>query len=167
MSRFPHHWRPRHLRGVSAVAVLLAGCLLSAGCGKAPKLAAEDKPAIDALQSYHGAHKLDNQGRVIELTLEGKHVDDLALDHVKALTALRRLSLYGASVTDDGIAKLHSLPRLEALGLADTQVTDNALLHLKKSPALAHLWVSKNGKITNKGLEALKRDLPGLVVYRQ
>jgi hypothetical protein len=140
-------------------------CLLAASCGQGPRQSSEDKPHIDALERYRPVYELDNHGRVIDLTLEGSHVDDQALDQVKQLTALRRLSLYGASVSDAGIAKLQGLSQLEALGA--TPLTDQALTHLKKMPGLCHLWVSKGGKISGKKLAELQKALPGLVVYQQ
>ena len=149
------------------VGVLLCSvCLAAVGCRKTPRLSRADRASLDALASYNPTYELDNQGRIIDLKLEGQHVDDRALEQVARLDALKHLSLYGASVSDKGLAKLRQ-NQLEALGLGGTRVTDQGLAHLEKMSSLRWLWVSRNDKITSKRLEGLQKALPGLTVYLQ
>jgi hypothetical protein len=148
------------------VILLGSAVWMTAGCGKR-QLNAADKPAIDDLLTYEPKYEMDNQGRVFDLKLEGPRVDDRALPHLKALGELRRLSLYGSGVTDAGLAALKDSSKLESLGLGGTAVTDAGLVHLEKMPGLQYLWLSKGEKLTSKGVEKLKKALPGLTVYLQ
>ncbi len=147
--------------------VALGLSLLLFGCGRGPELSATDQAAIEALKPYSAVYKLDNNGRVIDLKLEGRHVRPQALNEVRTLTELRQLSLYGASLTDDCLARIKGLSRLEGLGLGDTPISDQALAHLERMPSLRCLWLSKKGKVTAERVEQLKKALPGLTVYLQ
>lgn len=141
--------------------------LLLSGCGTTPMTDPTEKAAIAALDRYQAKHRVDDKGRVIDLTLESAQVDDAALEHVAAFTHLRRLSLYGAGITDAGLPRLASLGRLEELGLGDTGITDAGLPALRKMASLSHLWLSRDGRVTNEAVVRLKRELPGLVVHEQ
>jgi hypothetical protein len=146
---------------------VLTACALLCGCGREPELSSLDRPAIDSLKSYHPVYQLNNNGRVVDLALEGEQVGAAALEEVRHLTELRRLSLYGASVTDESLANLKGLRRLEQLGLGATSITDKALGHLEKMACLSELWLPRQGKLTPKRIAQLRKALPGLTVYRQ
>jgi hypothetical protein len=150
--------------------LLLIGGLLTAcgGCHKGPKgMNSPDAACLEALASYNPSHKLNDTGRVIELRLDGKNVDDQALEEVRKLSELRTLSLYNSSVTDNGLTKLSGLTYLEALGLGATPITDRGLISLEKMPSLRWVWLTENKKITDRGVQNLKQKaLPGLTVYR-
>ncbi len=148
-------------------AALLTLAPVVLGCGRGPQLSTEDQAAIEALKPYSAVYKLDSNGRVIDLKLEGKRVPLQTLDDVRQLTELRQLSLYGAPLTDDCLAKIKGLPRLQGLGLGDTPITDQALTHLERMPSLRWLWLSKKGKVTAERVEQLKKAVPGLTVYLQ
>ena len=98
---------------------------------------------LGRIGAYHETHKADENGRVIDVKLEGRQVDDLALDQVKNLSELRVLSLFGSSVTDAGVAKLSGLKYLDSLGLGKTPVTDHGLVYLEKMPCLHYLCSMK------------------------
>ena len=142
--------------------------VMSSGCGKPVKpINSTDAICLAALAPYHETHKADENGRVIDVKLEGRQVDDLALDQVKNLSELRVLSLFGSSVTDAGVAKLSGLKYLDSLGLGKTPVTDHGLVYLEKMPCLHYLWLNENPQITDQAVENLKKKaLPGLTVYR-
>ncbi|HQU41747.1 MAG TPA: hypothetical protein PK867_03000, partial [Pirellulales bacterium] len=70
------------------------------GCRREITIHPYDKAPLDSLQKYEPERKLDDNGRVIELKLENKQLDDEAFDQLGKLTALRTLSLYGSSFTD-------------------------------------------------------------------
>jgi hypothetical protein len=148
------------------LALLAFGALLC-GCGREPELSSLDRPAIDSLKPYSPVYQLDNNGRVIDLALEGKQVGAAALEQVRHLTELRRLSLYGASVSDESLAHLKGLKRLEQLGLGATPITDKALGHLDKMACLCELWLPRQGKLTPQRIAQLRKALPGLIVHQQ
>lgn len=146
--------------------LLLCALVAAGGCGKKSQ-ESPDAPAMAALAPYAPKPTLNEQGRVVELKLDGPHVDDAALDHIKGLTELKLLSLYGSSVTDEGLAKVKDVPRLEALGLGKTGVTRRGLVHLERLPALRWLWVGECKSVTAAEVDDFKkRAVPGLTVYR-
>lgn len=149
---------------------LLAAVLgvMNSGCGKPTKAVnSTDAICLAGLAPYHETHKIDDNGRVIEVKLDGRQVDDLALDQVKNLSELRVLSLFGSSVTDEGVAKLSGLKYLDSLGLGRTPITDHGLIYLEKMPSLHYVWLTEDPQITDQAVENLKKKaLPGLTVYR-
>lgn len=149
------------------VAFFVGLSVVVGGCGKkSQKDAGPDAPVLEALALYNPRPTLDEQGRVVELKLEGPHVDDKALVHVKSLLELKTLSLYGSSVTDGGLANLTEARRLEALGLGKTAVTRSGLGHLERLPALRWLWVTENKTLTPAQIEDFKKKaVPGITVY--
>jgi len=148
-------------------AFLLIGLsILVGGCRKKSEKETGDSKVLEALAPYNPRPTLDEQGRVVELKLEGPQVDDKALGHVKNLAELKTLSLYGSSVTDGGLANLNEARRLEALGLGKTAVSRNGLTHLERLPALRWLWVTENKTLTPAQIEDFKkRAVPGVTVY--
>lgn len=148
-------------------AFLLIGLsLLTGGCRKKPQKEVGDAAVLEALAPYNPRSTSDEQGRVVELKLEGSNVDDKALSQVKNLPELKTLSLYGSSVTDGGLANLTEARRLEALGLGKTAVTRNGLTHLERLPALRWLWVTENKTLTPAQIEDFKKKaVPGITVY--
>lgn len=156
----------RRMLNLWRFATLLAVAISAPSCGREITPHAYDKAALEALVQYKPEYKLDYNGRVIELKLENKQLDDAAFENLGKLTALQTLSLYGSSVTDAGLEKLQSVGQLEALGLGATPVTDKGLSHLAGLPRLRWLWLNGDSGITRKGVETLKESLPDLVVYR-
>ncbi|MDY3554886.1 hypothetical protein R5W24_004017 [Gemmata sp. JC717] len=154
----------RHRPGVWIV-LLCVPALAPGGCKKKEQ-ESPDAPALAALAPYGAQAKLSDQGRVVELKLEGQRVDNAALDHVKGLAQLKTLSLYGSSVTDDGLAKLRESPALEALGLGRTGVTRRGLAHLERLPALRWLWVNETKVTPAEAEDFKKKAVPGITVYR-
>ena len=138
--------------------------LISSGC-KDPTVSPLDLEPLETLKDYNMTYKLDNHGRVMEMTLNKQAIDDNTLEALQKFTELRRLSFYAATITDDGLAKLTVLQQLESLGLGKTAISDKGLVHLKKLENLRWLWLT-NCKVTTKRVEDLKTALPGLVVYR-
>jgi len=122
---------------------------------------------MESLKAYNPVYQLNNNGRVIHLALDGKHVGAAALEQVRHLTELRCLSLYGASVTDESLANLKGLRQLEQLGLAATPITDKALNHLEKMACLCEIWLPRKGNLTPKRVARLQQALPGLDVHWQ
>ncbi|MCI0681614.1 MAG: hypothetical protein L0Y71_05890 [Gemmataceae bacterium] len=159
----------QHLRTWTAV---VAGCLAAslAGCTADPP-AADELPSIDeqvliALDYYNPVYKLDADGRVTNIKLEGRHVLASALVELGKLNEVRAISLYGAQVTDDSLANLHGCTKLRNLGLGGTPISDKGLLHLEKLQDLQHIWVPK-ARVSTEAVNGLKNALPGLSVHFQ
>ena len=87
--------------------------------------------------------------------LEGKHVTDAELEHLKGLGQLPELHLGGTQVTDAGLEHLRGLSNLQILLLGSTQVTDGGLEHVKGLGKLQILSL-RNTQVTDAGLEHLK-----------
>lgn len=136
------------------------------GCGR-KSAGGGDAQVLESLAAYTPKPVLNDQGRVVELKLEGAQVDDRALDNLKSLSELKLLSLYGSSVTDEGLVKLSELARLESLGLGKTKVTRRGLAHIERLPALRWLWVTDSQAISGEQVDDFKKKaVPGIVVYR-
>lgn len=147
---------------------LLAGLWGTPGCGPKNRMDARDAAVLEKLSKYNPEHELDGKGRVWRLKLEGPGVVNEALEHARDLDALKSLSLYASSITDDGLANLLNNTQLEEIGLVSTRVSDRGLQHLARIPSLQRLWVSKDSPpLTRKGIDSLKKSLPGLTVYEQ
>jgi len=149
----------------SSIAALLVAALAVTGCGARITIHAYDKAAMETLKEYAPEYKLDNNGRVVELKLENKQLDDTAFEQLGKLTALQGLSLYGSAFSDAGLEKLQAVGQLRALGLGATAVTDKGLAHLAALPQLRWLWLNGQQRVTQQGVEDLKQALPDLDVY--
>ena len=68
------------------------------------------------------------------------------------------VSLNGTDVTDGGLAHLKGLTKLKVLQIIDTQITDAGLSHLKGMTKLQELWLPS--RITDAGVAELKKALP-------
>ena len=135
---------------------------IMSGCGFGPSLHAEDTAIIAELEAYQPTYELDNNGRIRLLKLEGRHVDDNALNHVASLKGLRALSLHGASVTDLGLEKLRD-SKLERLGLTATLITDKGLDHLETMSRLRDVWLMHNNRLSSERIALLQQKPYGLI----
>jgi hypothetical protein len=98
------------------------------------------------------------------LGLSHTQVTDAGLEHLKGLTQLQYLAL-PSKVTDAGLVHLKGLTALQGLYLWDTAVTDTGLEHLKGLTALRELDL-KGTKVTEAGVDQLKKSLPNAKVWR-
>jgi hypothetical protein len=106
--------------------------------------------------------------RVIGVHLIGNQITDDALAHLEALTDLHVLRLIETRVTDAGLARLKGLTRLEVLFIAggeSSEITDNGLVHLKGLINLKALHIVFLDRITDSGVNELRRALPNLGVF--
>ncbi len=99
------------------------------------------------------------------LDLDNTQVTDAGLAHLAGLTNLKGLGLSNTQVTDTGLAHLTGLTNLQVLDLDNTQVTDAGLAHLAGLTNLQNLWLG-NTQVTDAGVEALRKKLPKLTIYR-
>jgi len=115
--------------------VLFSFCMIClAGCKGEVKIHIYDQAGLAALEAFEPTYKLSDDGRIIDLKLEGEKVTDEAVGHLAQLTELKGLSLYGSSITDNGLLPLRELGRLEALGVGKTKITDQGLAHISHIP---------------------------------
>jgi hypothetical protein len=153
--------------GKPLLGVLMAiVCALTVGCsGDSSAPAFPDEEVLRALDCYGPIYKVDANGRVVNLRLDGKLVTGAMLAEIGKLTELRQLSLYAAPLTDESLARLQNLPQLRSLGLGGTPITDKGLVHLEKLESLQWLWLPR--AVSPKAIEKLKSVRPGLNVYLQ
>ena len=101
-------------------------------------------------------------------------VTDAGLEHLKGFTSLRSLTLGINKVTDKGLGAIANLKHLELIDLkpsTQAEITDQGLLQLRALPALKELrfyqGIQNDGlKVTEKGIAALTKELPGLKIVR-
>jgi hypothetical protein len=163
---------PRSGRGVLTTlgAVL---CAVALGCrgSPPPSAPAEREPTPDeqvlrALDCYNPMYQLDEDGHVIRLRLEWRHLPGPAMAEIGRLTELHALDLAFSTVNDDGLAQLKDLHKLRNMGLSGTLVTDQGLVYLEKLPSLQWVWLSKEN-VSEAAVEKLKAARPDMNVYLQ
>jgi len=104
------------------------------------------------------------------LIIESPGVTGATLHELTDLKSLRSLTLDGIGTTDAGMKQIPLLPHVEHLRLGSNRggppgVTDAGLLLLADAPKLRLLEVTVRGtKITDAGIEALKRAAPNMTV---
>jgi hypothetical protein len=150
---------------VASATLFLTGC-----GGTTPDVAEEplspDEHILAVLEPYDPIYKLNSQGRVVKLKLEGKRIPAAVMDQVGQLTELQHLSLYAASITDDSLVRLQGLQSLQSLGLGATPMSQRGIVHLEKLTSLRWIWLSK-WLVTTPEVEQLKMAVPDLTVYPQ
>jgi WD40 repeat protein len=115
---------------------------------------------VRAEGAYQDVNKLDalpqEAFRVTAVDLGGRAVDDAALENLKGLADLKRLTLNDTPITGDGLRHLAASTRLEQLNLRHTkQLTDAALSHVGGMANLTELYLNLT-PITDAGLDHLK-----------
>ncbi len=93
-----------------------------------------------------------------------KDVGDAGMPILAKLTKLEHLGLGGTKVTDAGLPALAALPALKELSLGGTAVTDKGLQALAACKSLATLNLNNKMKVTQQGIDKLKKALPSLNV---
>jgi hypothetical protein len=101
-------------------------------------------------------------------------VTDDGLEHLKGLTGLQALTLGISKMTDKGLGAVANLKNLEFIDLKPTtraEITDEGLLQLRTLPALKELRIHQSiqhdgSKVTEEGIAALSKELPGLKIVR-
>ncbi len=83
------------------------------------------------------------------------NASDAALENIKGLTRLQRLSLARSKITDAGLRNLEGLTELRMLNLDQTSVTDSGLRFLEGLTRLHWLCLARS-KVTGAGLQHLE-----------
>jgi hypothetical protein len=147
---------------IFATLYLLAGC--SAGSTK--KNEVEEMALRSLVDNYKlEFHAKDENGRVIDLRLEGERFDDKALAIAGRFELLEGLSLAGSSVTDAGLESLPPLKNLQRMTIVGTRISDRGLIALGKMPALQNVWLHETPKMTISGVNRLKTRNPGVKIH--
>lgn len=102
--------------------------------------------------------------RTLDLLHVGEsRLTDAGLAGMKKLTNLKSLDLLDAPLTDKSAAVLVGFKKLEELNLAGTKVTDKGVVELAALAGLKTLKVN-NTAVTRKGIDAIEKALPKLIV---
>ena len=144
-------------RGALAAAACLAA-LAVPGFARAQEPSAEEKKAVEDVQKAGGRIDRDDKApdkAVVAVNYSVTEAADPALDPLKSLTKVKKLSLNGTKITDAGLEKLKGLAALEKLYLVDTKITDAGLEHLKGLGNLKVLSLVGTG-VTDAGMEKIK-----------
>lgn len=94
------------------------------------------------------------------LLLANTKVSDAGMQTVGALQNLTALNLRGTQVGDAGMESIGRLPKLQWLVLVDTGVGNAGLDRLAGVKTLENLYLSKESKATQAGIDCLKAVLP-------
>src|SRR5262249_47581109 len=157
--------RPRRWRVAAAVLLLSA----IAPAARSQEGGADVEKAVAEIQKAGGKVERDEKAEgkpVTVVNFATTQADDAALENVKGLAKLKKLTLNGTKVTDAGLEKLKGLTGLEKLYLVDTKVSDAGLEHLKGLTGLRVLSLVGT-EVTDAGLEHLKgmTELQDLFLY--
>ncbi|MGA2799408.1 MAG: hypothetical protein ABSE63_17640 [Thermoguttaceae bacterium] len=131
---------------------------------------------------------LNNMNHLSNLLINGTPITDAGLEHLESLPALQTLhacyikitdkgmeyiakvptltilNLSGNDITDKGIKQIAQLPKLNWLLIQGTKVTDAGLSELSSLPQLGRLSLSKDMKVSQEGIQKLKKAIPKLQV---
>ena len=152
----------------------------------APSVANAPFPAD--IQSWAKELEVDYSEPALDLRLS--NITDDGLEHIKGLTALRKLNLESTKITDGGLEQLKGMHFLTWLNLCSTEITDAGLLnvgrlsdmkeldlhhedygrrppdgHLHGLTELNDLWLM-NTDVTDAGVATLQQSLPNCKVHR-
>jgi hypothetical protein len=100
-----------------------------------------------------------------KLTLNGTKITDTGLEQVKGLSSLKKLYLVDTKITDKGLESLKDMKDLEVLSLVGTGITDAGLEQLKGLTNLKDLFLYGT-KVTDAGVKTLKEALPKTKIDR-
>ncbi len=78
--------------------------------------------------------KVNEQGEILLVNLNGTQITDAGLVHLEGLTSLQELNLDNThQITDAGLVHLEGLTSLRMLFLHNTQITDAGVAKLKEA----------------------------------
>jgi beta-lactamase regulating signal transducer with metallopeptidase domain len=110
-------------------------------------------PIQPALRPFTATWKLDQHGRLCELSLAGSKITNDGLAGLRGLTDLAALSLENTAIGDDGLKHLAGLKNLRFLDVSGTRVTNDGLYHLQGLSRLETLVVA-GSQIDDDGIAA-------------
>lgn len=106
--------------------------------------------------------------RMLDLAdpLEGSHVSDAGILHLKKLKKLEKLEIEGFGVTEEGLKILESMTSMVELDLRRTNVGDGLYERLKNLTAMKRLDIAES-KVTMEGVWKIKETLPDLSITHE
>jgi hypothetical protein len=111
---------------------------------------------LDALEEIDLSGPLPGYADAVGDSYRPRPLDDRALEHLRALPALRALNVQYTSVGERGLRHLGRIASLRELDLSYVQVSDQGLWQLRGLARLRCLHL-RNAPVTDRGLEALAR----------
>lgn len=114
-----------------------------------------------------GVKHLAGLKRLENVHLSNGGLGDGTLEVLSTLPNLKAMSLQGNAFTNEGLAHLVGMEQLESLwvGLGKGEITDAGLVHLEGLTNLKTLDLQRTG-VTEKGLDELKKALPGVRAFK-
>jgi hypothetical protein len=112
------------------------------------------KSGLDWLRPWVGDDRMRAFESVEAVQLNGPHVTDADLEHIKWLTSLEGVVLRGTRVTDTGLEHLVGLRNLRNVVLDGAPVTDKGLEFVRGLPKLQILSLAE-APVTDAGLAQL------------
>ncbi len=91
-------------------------------------------------------------------------ISDKGMEALAKIPTLTILNISGTDVSDQGIKQISHLPNLNWLLIQDTKVTDAGLAELSSLPELKRVSFSKDMKISEAGVQNLKKKFPRIQV---
>ncbi len=91
-------------------------------------------------------------------------ITDTGMEEIAKISTLNVLNLSSTGITDQGIKQISHLPNLNWLMIQNTKVTDAGLSELSSLPQLKRLTLSKDMKISDEGVEKIKKAFPKIQV---
>ena len=100
-----------------------------------------------------------------DLSLLDNQATPVGIEHAAKIVTLKRLDVsYAPMVNDESMRLVAQLPQLEEFHIGSAQVTDEGLQHLAQSKSLKKLAISGLKKVTDAGIEQLKKSRPELTI---
>lgn len=100
-----------------------------------------------------------------DLSLLDNQATPAGIENAAKIVTLKRLDVsYAPTVNDESMRLIAQLPRLEEFRIGSAQVTDEGLWHLARSKSLKKISISGLKKVTDDGIEELKKSRPELIV---
>ena len=111
--------------------------------------------ANGGLTSDKALENIKTLQKMEKLSFGQASITDKGIGYLKGWTELRELHIMVSPVSDESLKTIAKLPKLEKLSLSDTNVTANGMVHLSKMTNLTYLRA--RGFPTNDSLRSLSK----------
>jgi len=119
----------------------------------------------DTRFSDRGLSRLEGLGKLESLDLAGLPITaDGLTAALPRFTALRYLNLSETWIVNSDLRVLGMVKNLDSLAIRDTVISDRGIAAISTLKSLKRLWIERT-RITEKGLQDLKKALPGCEVF--
>ena len=167
---YPLRQQANGSRGGAVLALIglgvgLAVVARSTQADRFPAETAAPQSLIDDFKLEDDQHKVDPDGCVNDLLLEGPRFKDGAIALAGKFPMLEGMSIMGSAITDEGLEKLPILKHLNRINIMAPAITDRGLLALRKMPTLQDVWLVENAKLTAAGRDSLTKTNPAVRLH--